>query len=171
VSGNVNQEQVVSESVKIEKDESARVGVLVDTVRRNLDSKKRLTISAGWRAVMRQPEYVYLMPGTRMDGERCIDVIPPPVFDSLFRMMQGMSRKDPRWKAVALICDAASQVYLDIQGRIRIPDKFLKFAALDEKVVMSGSNDRIKLWDDDGSESHEEIDLEAFKAACDQVDF
>ncbi len=161
----------MSESVKIEKDESVPVGVLVDTVRRNLDPKKRLTISAGWREVMRQPDYVYLMPGTRVDGVKCIDVIPPQVFDALFRMMQGMSRTDPRWKAVTLICDAASQVYLDIQGRIRIPEKFLKFAGLDEKVVMSGSNDRIKVWDDDGSESNAEIDLDAFKAACDMVDF
>jgi len=86
-------------------------------------------------------------------------------------VMQGMSRKDPRWKAVSFICDSASQVYLDVQGRIRIPEKFIKFAGLGEKVVMSGSNDRIKVWHDDGSESNEEIDLAAFEAACELVDF
>lgn len=161
----------MSESVNRGKDEFASVGVLVDTVCRSLDPKKRLTISAGWREVMRQPDYVYLMPGTKGDAIKCIDVIPPQVFDSLFRMMQGMSHNDPRWKAVSLICDSASQVYLDVQGRIRIPDKYLKFAGLDEKVVMSGSNDRIKVWHDDGSESNEEIDLDAFEAACALVDF
>ncbi|MDA3926931.1 MAG: MraZ N-terminal domain containing protein [Kiritimatiellae bacterium] len=158
---NVNQKQ----------EECTSVGVLVDSVCRSLDPKKRLTISAGWREVMRQPDYVYLMPGKKGDEVKCIDLIPPQVFDSLFKMMQGMSRKDPRWKAVSLICDSASQVYLDIQGRIRIPEKFLKFAELKSKVVMSGSNDRIKICAHDGSEDSAEIDLDAFEAACDVVDF
>lgn len=161
----------MSESVKPQKAEFTCIGVLVDTVCRSLDPKKRVTISAGWREVMRQPDYVYLMPGKNGAGVNCVDVIPPQVFDSLFRELQGMSHNDPRWKSVNFICDSASQVYLDIQGRIRIPDKFLKFAGLTEKVVMAGSNDRIKVWHDDGLASHEVIDLEAFEAACKAVNF
>ena len=171
MSENVNKGQIVSEGIKEKKNEFTSVGVLVDTVCRSLDPKKRVTISAGWREVMRQPDYVYLMPGRNGAGVNCVDVIPLQVFDSLFREMQGMSRKDPRWKAINTICDSASQIYLDIQGRIRIPDKFLKFAGLEDKVVMSGSNDRIKVWHDDGSGSSEEIDFEAFEAACDLVNF
>lgn len=161
----------MSESVKAKQSEFTYVGVLVDTVCRSLDPKKRLTISAGWREVMRQPDYVYLMPGKNGAGVSCVDVIPPQIFDSLFREMQGMSRTDPRWSAVNFICDSASQVYLDIQGRIRIPEKFLKFAGLEDKVVMAGSNDRIKVWHDDGKASPEEIDLDAFEAACNLVNF
>jgi DNA-binding transcriptional regulator/RsmH inhibitor MraZ len=61
-------------------------------------------------------------------------------------------------------------VYLDIQGRIRIPDKFLAFAGLESKVVMSGAHDRIKIYADDGSEGSTEIDFDAFDAACNDVD-
>ena len=161
----------MSESVNTLEEKYTSVGVLVDSVFRGLDSKKRLTISAGWREVMRHPDYVYLMPGKKENSVKCVDVIPPQVFDSLFKMMQGMSRKDPRWKAVSLICNSASQVYLDIQGRVRIPEKFLKFAGLKDKVVMSGANDRIKICPDDGSESAAAIDLDAFEAACDLIDF
>lgn len=161
----------MSENVKQQKSEFTCVGVLVDTVCRSLDPKKRLTISAGWREVMRQPDYVYLMPGKNGAGVSCVDVIPPQIFDSLFREMQGMPRNDPRWSAINLICDSASQVYLDVQGRIRIPEKFLKFAGLEEKVVMAGSNDRIKVWHDEGLASPEVIDLDAFEAACSMVNF
>ena len=160
----------MSSIVNHSNEEYASVGVLVDSVCRSLDPKNRLTISAGWREVMRQPDYVYLMPGRKDDTVKCVDLIPRQVFDALFKTLQGMSRKDPRWKSVNLICNSSSQVYLDIQGRIRIPDKFLTFAGLESKVVMSGSHDRIKIYADDGSEGNAEIDLDAFDAACDVVD-
>jgi division/cell wall cluster transcriptional repressor MraZ len=160
----------VSNIVNQSNKEYAGVGVLVDSVCRSLDPKNRLTISAGWREVMRQPDYVYLMPGRKDDAVKCVDLIPPQVFDSLFKSLQGMSRKDPRWKSVNLICNSSSQVYLDIQGRIRIPDKFLAFAGLESKVVMSGAHDRIKIYADDGSEGSTEIDFDAFDAACNDVD-
>jgi division/cell wall cluster transcriptional repressor MraZ len=160
----------VSEIVNRSSDEYISVGVLVDSVFRSLDSKKRLTISAGWRQVMRDPSYVYLIPGMK-DGEKCIDLIPSQVFDAINGMLKGLSRKDPKREAVSRFCNTASQVYLDIQGRIRIPGKFLKFAGLKDKLVMTGEGDRIKILAHEGVEGEAEIDFDSFDSACDLIDF
>ena len=48
-------------------------GVLVGRNDHALDPKKRLTIPSEWRAVMGNPDYVYVMPDRT---EKCLNLVP-----------------------------------------------------------------------------------------------
>jgi len=41
----------------------------------------------------------------------------------------------------------AENVEIDKQGRIRLPERLMKFAGLSQEVVLLGVNDRVELWD------------------------
>ncbi len=120
---------------------------------------------------MGQPEYVYLVPGVKDNSMRCVDLLPPDVFDGYFEEYRGLPANHEKKRPLEVICSAASQIMLDSQGRVRIPDKFLTFANLKDDVIMSGAYDRIKIWPDDGSGSVDQIDLTAFEEASAELQF
>lgn len=146
-------------------------GSLVGQIRRTLDSKNRLTISAGCRQLMGNPDYVYLAPGLKGGSIRCVDILPPDVFDDYLEKCRGLPGNHERKRALEVICGAAAQVSIDSQGRVRLIDKFLEFAGVKGDVVMSGAYDRIKVWADDGSDGVEKIDLSAFEEAREELRF
>lgn len=41
----------------------------------------------------------------------------------------------------------AESVEIDKQGRIRLPERLMQFAGLQQEVVLLGVNDRVELWD------------------------
>lgn len=149
------------------------VGTLVDIVGRKLDSKRRLTVSAGWREVMGYPSYVYLVPGVvalsgrgGVDGlVSCMEIVPPLVMDAKLRVLHELDDDDPERMAMEQYCRDIAQSYFDTEGRIRIPERFLEYAGITESVMMSGANDRIKVWAVDEVDENTKIDFEAFKKA------
>ncbi|MDD2599146.1 MAG: hypothetical protein PHO37_07970 [Kiritimatiellae bacterium] len=149
------------------------VGTLVDIVGRKLDPKRRLTVSAGWREVMGYPSYVYLVPGVLAtnDGNGseeavgCIEIVPPPVMDARLRVLHELDEDEPERVAMERYCRDIAQSYFDTEGRIRIPERFLEYAGITESVMMSGANDRIKVWAVDEVNENTKIDFEAFKKA------
>lgn len=163
----------MSENVKnnSEQDGVGCIGALVDVSQRTLDSKNRITISSGWRQLMGHPEYVYFVPGFKDDSVRCVDLLPPDVFDAYFTECKGLPANNEKKRYLEVICSAASQVMIDGQGRVRCPEKFLEFADLKGDVIMSGAFDRIKIWADDGSGSAGKIDLPAFEEASEELQF
>ena len=120
-------------------------GVLVGRCEYNLDPKHRFTIPSGWREVMGDPKYVYVMP----DGkERCLNLIPPAEMESRLAKLRERALFDPSvTKHLQAIGAATEQLTLDVQGRIRVCDKLLQFANLTTTVAMVGSVRMIKLWD------------------------
>lgn len=146
------------------------IGSLSDKIRRTLDSKSRLTISANLRQLMGQPEYVYLVPGLK-DETRCVVVLPPDVYDGYFEQFKGLPGNHPKRRSVEAICAACSQATIDVQGRIRLTEKFLEYAGLEGDVVMEGALDRIKIWADDGKDSVDKVNVEEFTEACDEIGF
>jgi len=149
------------------------VGTLVDIVGRRLDVKRRLTVRAGWREVMGDPAYVYLVPGVMIQSgaegsERvvsCIEIVPPPVMDARLRVLHGLDDEDPERVAMERYCQDIAQSYFDTEGRIRIPERFLEYAGISDNVMMSGANDRIKVWAVDEVDENQKIDFEAFRKA------
>ena len=59
---------------------------------------------------------------------------------------------------------------LDVQGRIRICDKLLRFANLTTTVAMVGSFRMIKLWDPQRLKPAGEVDMAEFNAALDMLE-
>lgn len=41
----------------------------------------------------------------------------------------------------------AEGMEIDKQGRIRLPERLMEFAGLQQEVVLLGVNDRVELWD------------------------
>ena len=120
-------------------------GVLVGRIDHALDPKKRLTIPSGWRLVLGNPEYVYAMPDPR---ERCVNILPKAEMDVMLEQLRQKALFDPAQMKVLQVIGANSDLLmLDVQGRIRIADKLLRFANLTTTVAMVGSVRMIKLWD------------------------
>jgi DNA-binding transcriptional regulator/RsmH inhibitor MraZ len=60
---------------------------------------------------------------------------------------------------------------LDVQGRIRIKDRLLKFALLEEKVVMVGALNRVQLWSPALLPEEETVDQAKLAEACEALNF
>lgn len=147
---------------------SVLVGMLVDSDRRKVDSKRRLTVRSSWRVTMGEPGTVYLAPGEiEMVGSGemvpCIEIIPPSVFNEKKLGLEGLIEDDPYRMKLERYLKYISQVDIDGDGRLTIPERFLKFAGITGEVVLSGAYDRIKVWAVADSEDDTEIDLDDFK--------
>ena len=149
-------------------DNSVLVGMLVDSDRRKVDSKRRLTVRSSWRMTMGEPGTVYLAPGeveVAGSGEmlRCIEIIPPSVFNEKKFGLEGLTEDDPYRMKLERYLKYISQVDIDGDGRLTIPERFLKFAGISGEVVLGGAYDRLKVWAAADSVEDTEIDLDDFK--------
>ena len=138
-------------------------GVLVGRIDHALDPKKRLTIPSGWRLVLGNPQFVYAMPDPR---ERCVNILPKAEMDVMLEQLRQKALFDPAQMKVLQVIGANSDLLmLDVQGRIRISDKLLRFANLTTTVAMVGSVRMIKLWDPQALAPEGEVDQMSLAAA------
>ena len=138
-------------------------GVLVGRIDHALDPKKRLTIPSGWRLVLGNPQFVYAMPDPR---ERCVNILPKAEMDVMLEQLRQKALFDPAQMKVLQVIGANSDLLmLDVQGRIRISDKLLRFANLTTTVAMVGSVRMIKLWDPAALVPEGEVDQSSLAAA------
>ena len=132
-------------------------GVLVGRYDYAMDPKKRFTIPSGWRAVMGNPEYVYVMPDRK---ERCLNLIPRAEMEARLEKLREKALFDPALNAALQTIGANSeQLTLDSQGRIRVCDKLLQFANLTTTVAMVGSVRMIKVYDPAVLGPEDEVDI------------
>lgn len=154
----------MADSVKkpeIEKGKPA--GVLVGRFDHGLDKKMRLTIPSEWRSALGQPEYVYVFPDPH---EECIDLVPREEMDARIDKLRKAALFDPEMgKVLQAIGEFAEQLELDVQGRIRIGDRLLKYAGLSGQVAMVGAINRAKLWNPAKLPPAEEVDVGRLRAA------
>ena len=128
-----------------------------------LDPKKRFTIPSVWRAVMGNPEYVYVMPDPK---DRCVNIIPVVEMKSRLDELRKKALFDPALSDVLQTIGSNSEMpSVDGQGRIRISDKLLQFANLTTTVAMLGAVRVIKLWDPAALAPANEVDQAALRAA------
>ena len=128
-----------------------------------LDPKKRFTIPREWRAMMGDPEFVYVMPDP---AEKCVDIIPAIEMESRMQKLRERALFDPALNQVLQTIGSASEMpALDVQGRIRISDKLLQFANLTTTVAMLGAVRMIKLWDPSALAPADKVDQAALRDA------
>lgn len=109
-----------------------------------LDPKKRLTIPSGWRRDMGNPDFVYAMMDRK---EKCVNILPKAQMDALLAKISEKALFDPALnRHLQTIGSQIEQLDIDVQGRIRISDRLLRFANLTTTVAMLGSFRMIKLW-------------------------
>ncbi len=144
-------------------------GLLVGRYDHALDPKKRFTIPAGWRELMGTPDYVYIMPDPK---EKCLNLLPPAEMEGrLDKLRQRALFDRGASAALRVLGENSEQVMLDVQGRIRIKDRLLKFAMLEETVVMVGALNRVQLWSPALRPDVETVDQAAFAEACEVLQF
>ena len=128
-----------------------------------LDPKKRFTIPSEWRALMGDPEYVYVMPDPK---DRCLNIIPKAEMDGRLAKLRERALFDPALSGLLQTIGANSEMpALDVQGRIRISDKLLQFANLTTTVAMLGAVRMIKLWDPAALAPADKVDQTALREA------
>lgn len=107
-----------------------------------LEDKGRLAIPAKFRRRLDKQSVV-----TRgLDG--CLFLFPKAQWIELINKLQQspITRADARG-FVRLMSHAAVEVEFDKQGRTRIPNYLINYAALKKEVVIAGTLNRIEIWD------------------------
>ena len=134
-----------------------------------LDPKRRVTIPSEWRVAMGNPDYVYVMPDSK---ERCLNIVHKAEMEARLQKLRDRALFDPTLnRAFQMIGANSEQLMLDVQGRIRICDKLLRFANLTTTVAMVGSIWVIKLWDPAALGAVDGVDQAALSAAYDVAGF
>ena len=135
-------------------------GVLMGRHDYALDPKKRLTIPSEWRAAM--GNVVYVMADRK---ERCLNLYSKEEMDVFLNQLRQKALLDPALnKVFAKIGAVSQQLSLDVQGRIRICDKLLRFANLTTTVAMVGSVRMLKLYDPVDLGPEDEVDVDELDA-------
>jgi len=120
--------------------------VFVGVHERQLDPKGRLALPAAFRP--RLEPRCYLAFGR----DKCIDVMTAEAFEEMAaeviaKVKSGeIARSEQRALAANTI-----EVTIDAQGRVNLDEKLREYAgvALNSRVVVAGSFDRVEIWDPD----------------------
>ena len=156
----MSQEGSQSTALAVSKTHSSALSGRFD---HNLDPKKRITLPRIWRRSMGEPEFVYVMPDRK---EKCLNLMPRAEMDAMLERLRAKSLFDPAMNHVLQVVGAMSeQLELDVQGRVRISDKFLRFANLTSTVAMIGAFKMIKLWNPAALAPEEEVDQKSLDEA------
>jgi MraZ protein len=143
--------------------------VLVGQVVHNLDPKRRLTIPSEWRADLGGTGYVYVMSDP---FEKCLDLIPQAEMEARLEKLRQKALFDPALgKHLQMIGASSEKLSFDIQGRIRICDRLLRFANLTTTVAMVGAVRMIKLWDPAALAPEAEVDQASLREAILAAEF
>ncbi len=120
---------------------------LTGTYTRTLDDKGRLAVPKRLREQFGEEKLssLYVAPGT----ERSLALYSAAAFDTL---AQRLAERSPNRTEVRnylrLFYSRAEKIDIDGQGRVRIPDRLLDFAALKHEVVLLGVHDHAELWNE-----------------------
>lgn len=119
---------------------------LTGTFERNIDDKLRLAIPPSLKHGfgISQSGGLYVAPGN--DG--CLSIYSEEGFERFANRLRSLSIGQPNVrKYLRLLYSQSEQVNLDKQGRIRLPDRLMKLAALEREAVLLGVNDHAEIWD------------------------
>ena len=129
----------------------------------NLDPKKRFTIPSGWRQILGDPQYVFVMPD---NAKQCLNIIPQEEMEARLAKLREKALFDPALNQVLQTIGSNSEMPpVDGQGRIRISDRLLQFANLTTTVAMLGAVRMIKLWDPAALAPADKVDQAALRDA------
>ena len=132
------------------------MGFLLGRYEHALDPKKRFTIPAGWRQILGNPQYVFVMPDK---ARKCLTIIPQEEMEARLAKLREKALFDPALsRALHIIGANSEQLARDVQGRIRISDKLLQFANLTTTVAMVGAVRMIELWSPEALPPEGEVD-------------
>jgi MraZ protein len=113
------------------------------TFEHTLDTKKRLTVPAKFRAAL--SGRVFLVRGP----DPCISVYPEETYTAMAdQALRGLNPLSPQAKELKrILFGNATDVELDSAGRVMLTPRQLEHAGIDRDVVVTGAGDCLELWD------------------------
>ncbi len=116
--------------------------MLLGEYRHNLDVKGRMAIPAKFRDKLAAGAII-----TR-GIDSCLFVFANAEWDALAKKLIALPLAQANSRAfVRLMLSGATDVEIDSQGRILIPDYLRKYAGLKKEVVVTGLYNRVEIWD------------------------
>jgi len=117
--------------------------MLLGEYRHTLDNKGRMAIPAKFRDKLTSGAII-----TR-GIDNCLFVFAPAEWEILAKKLIALPLAQANSRAfVRLMLAGATDVELDNQGRILIPDYLRKYAGLKKETVVAGLYNRIEVWDE-----------------------
>lgn len=117
--------------------------MLLGEYRHNLDAKGRMAIPAKFRDKLSAGAII-----TR-GIDNCLFVFANAEWDALAKKLIALPIAQANSRAfVRLMLAGATDVEIDSQGRILIPDYLRKYAGLKKEVVVAGLYNRVEIWDE-----------------------
>jgi MraZ protein len=116
--------------------------MLLGEYQHNLDTKGRMAIPAKFREKLSAGAII-----TR-GIDNCLFVFGNTEWETLAAKLMALPLAQANSRAfVRLMLAGATDVEIDGQGRILIPDYLRKYAALKKEVVVAGLYNRVEIWD------------------------
>ncbi len=116
--------------------------MLLGEYQHNLDTKGRMAVPAKFREKLSAGAII-----TR-GIDNCLFIFANAEWEELAKKLMALPLAQANSRAfVRLMLAGASDVELDHQGRILIPDYLRKYAGLKKEVVVAGLYNRIEIWD------------------------
>lgn len=108
----------------------------------NVDPKGRMAIPAKFRDELKSGAII-----TR-GLDNCLFVFAPKEWEALAQKLVALPLAQANSRAfVRLMLAGATNVEIDAQGRVLIPDYLRKYAGLSKQVVVAGLYNRAEIWD------------------------
>lgn len=118
-----------------------------DAYERTIDAKGRLQIPSQIRESLEardQAQVLYIVPGRRPGT---LSIYPADEFESMRKYMDHEPIPDTdAYTFQQLFYSMTSQVELDKQGRMILPERILKRAGLQSEVVLTGVGNHMDIW-------------------------
>jgi len=111
-----------------------------------VDAKRRVQIPAKWRPSEPGAELTLILWPKAKEGT-CVRVLPPHQMAKLMRDVDAMPNSDTNKVVLKRFIGSESmQVTLDKAGRICLPEKMARDAAISTEAMLVGLLDRFEIW-------------------------
>ena len=118
--------------------------LLTGTHPRTLDDKHRLTLPSRVRMQLGDCKQIYVAQGV----DQCLWLYDQAGLEKLSEKLDLAPATDAEARVFRRLFFAQMEaVDLDRSGRILLPDRLIKFAALEHEVVLLGVRDHLELWE------------------------
>ena len=136
-----------------------------------LDTKGRVAIPKKYRDTLEQCCASQLV--ITIDKDRCLLIYPLPEWQEIERKLNKLPSFNKAARSLQrLYIGHASEVEMDVQGRVLLPAELRTFANLQKQAVLIGQGNKFELWDEEAWNRQrdawlEETDLENLELPAD----
>ena len=123
----------------------------------SLDDRKRLMIPSEWRALVKTKDFVYVR-AEMTDKGPCLVLMPPAELDARLEKLKQVPLSAGMHTNMSTLAKCSEHVKMDKLGRIRICDKLLKLAEIEEKAVAIPAFTCLELWSQATAPAEESLD-------------